>query len=440
MVSTSAASVLSVGGGTAILNAGAYIDYAVDVGPGGRLDLRGGNLEIFQFGMTMDGELSMSSGIIGAPREEASVSIGGYASLRGGLIQEFVPGRGVSFVGAGLAELSGTDLDPLVELWAQDQSRGRVFGSGFSVDGLAIGPGSLAAASGTLSATLQFGASIENVFRHRGASCGTGTCTGRVLALTPGLDWDQDGWSNAFDNCAEEPNASQTDANSDGVGDACDRAIVVWGDPGTQGCTRPPQNQPFLPVTTDLANGTVVDRSAQPCNCFGIEMPGGPGVVSVRIVHRRPSGTNVEVCENVAPFALGLAPGQPVCSTSLDEDGVHHFMATPFDAPNCAAGTGVAQTSSIRSFTIETPEPGTALMLGFGVSSLEGLGRLRRLRAPRVTNANTYGSVSQLTARRMLETAPHPRRTRGVRKRSNRSILPLFVASVGPMPCRRGSP
>jgi len=43
---------------------------------------------------------------------------------------------------------------------------------------------------------------------------------------TPGgADSDSDGVQNAFDNCRDWPNPSQTDSNHDGCGDACTASI-----------------------------------------------------------------------------------------------------------------------------------------------------------------------------------------------------------------------
>ena len=102
--------------------------------------------------------------------------------------------------------------------------------------------------------------------------------------------------------------------------------------------------------------------AGQPCDCFGIEYPVTPGTASVRFLHRTESGFVEEYCENVAPYALGLGPNQPICADWLDEDGVHEVVATPYDAPGCEAGGGNTLPSSIRSFTMEAPEPGLAAM------------------------------------------------------------------------------
>ena len=125
------------------------------------------------------------------------------------------------------------------------------------------------------------------------------------------------------------------------------------------------------------ANGDVIDRSAQACDCFGIEFPVTPGAASVRFLHRLPSGAVEEYCENVAPYALGLGPNQPICADGLDEDGLHELMVTPYDAPGCEAGDGEALASSIRSFAMAAPEPGMAVMAGVGVLGLVGISRRR---------------------------------------------------------------
>lgn len=43
----------------------------------------------------------------------------------------------------------------------------------------------------------------------------------RVTLPVDAIDADDDGWTNAFDNCALRTNADQADANGDRVGDVC---------------------------------------------------------------------------------------------------------------------------------------------------------------------------------------------------------------------------
>lgn len=417
------ASWLNVVGGRAILRG--HVDWGGRVYPEGVLEMTGGR--IFDsgsspaLGFLVNGQMFMSAGSL----NESELLVDGYASITGGNIHAapvpagnrngfvFTPGPWNFFgLDDGLIELSGGTLNEFVSIGPRDSSRIRIFGSNFAVDTVPVGFGALPSASGRLSGTLPSGDAIDNPFGHRGANCGEQACSGRVLVLAPGLDWDQDAVPNPFDNCAEEPNLDQTDADtdgtgdvcfapvdldrdgvvdaldncrvdangdqvdadSDGVGDACDDSLVVWTDPGTSGCTIPPQPSPYTPMTSDLANSDIIDRAAQPCDCMGMELPATPGVASVRFLHLSPTGVVKEVCENVAPYAFGLAPGQPLCSTSLAQNGVHSIMVTPYDAPGCEAGVGDAMGSSIRRFSV-VPEPGTALMLGTGVIGLAARGR-----------------------------------------------------------------
>jgi len=419
---------LGVGGsGTAILRGGS-ISWSASVGPNAVLRLVGGGVEGVGWGgagTVVRGRLEMSGGQIGP----GSLRSSGYSRItRGALVAAavaegvpeqpyYVPGPWSVFSElTGLIEVSGgyfEDSDGVSGYWtaprfgAQDHSRIRFFGDDFAVEGQPAQPGSLPWPTGTLCGTLESGDLIDNQFAHRGADCGEQHCTGRILVLAPGLDWDQDVIPNPFDNCAEEPNADQADtdtdgtgdvcfapvdldrdsvadaldncrvdanpdqadADSDGVGDACEESLVVWTDPGTDGCTAPPPiDGSFATVTTDLANGDFIDRAAQPCDCMGLEFPTEEGVASVRFVHLSPTGVVKDVCENAAPFAFGLAPGQALCSTSLAQDGVHAIIATPYDATGCETGGGEASPSSIRRF--EVPEPGMGLTIATGVVAL----------------------------------------------------------------------
>ncbi|MEZ4282301.1 MAG: thrombospondin type 3 repeat-containing protein [Myxococcota bacterium] len=429
---------LDVNGGRAILHVGdVYI--GVDVSPGGVLENLGGSLNAshtpYGDAIRIGGELEMSGGSIG-PGE---LLVDGYASLTGGAVyaestpSEYPGGAAGPWnffaAGAGLIHVSGGSMDDSdgngpgyvpSHLGARDSSRIRLFGSGYSVGGQSIPTGSIGTPTGTLSGTLASGDPINNPFAHRGADCGGQPCTGRILVLAPGLDWDQDSVPNVFDNCAEEPNADQADldtngtgdvcfapvdldrdgiidaldncrvdanpdqldTDADGVGDACEKNLVFWADKGLAGCTTPPQQLPYELVSNDLGNGDVIDRSAQPCDCFGIEYPVTPGTASVRFLHRTESGFVEEYCENVAPYALGLGPNQPICADGLDEDGLHEVMATPYDAPGCEAGGGNALPSSMRSFTMAAPEPGLASLIGAGVLGISGLARRRSRRSP----------------------------------------------------------
>jgi uncharacterized protein YjbI with pentapeptide repeats len=401
----------------------------IAVGPDATLELvagGSGDLRLFD----VDGTLKMTGG----SATPFGVRVSGYADIQGGSISSEaeaywdlygeVPGPwNVVAEGTGLIDLSGgllQDADGVgtdyvaPRFAARDASRIRLFGSGFVVDGVPVSLGSISTPAGTLTASLANGDPINNPFAHRGADCGGQPCMGRILVLAPGLDWDQDAIPNPFDNCAEEPNADQADvdtdgtgdvcfapvdldrdniidavdncrvdanpdqadADSDGIGDACDDSLVVWTDPGTNGCTSPPQPAPYTAVTGDLANGEMIDRAAQPCDCMGLEFPVEPGVGSVRFLHVSPAGVVKEVCENAAPFAFGLAPGQLLCSTSMAQDGSHAVMVTPYSAPECEAGDGEALPSSIRRF--EVPEPVMGLMIAVGVLGLAGVSRRRR--------------------------------------------------------------
>ncbi|MEZ4282307.1 MAG: thrombospondin type 3 repeat-containing protein [Myxococcota bacterium] len=407
---------LAVSGGRAILHPDASVDGSIWLGPSGFLNVLGGYYEGVYFELTsafeIAGEMRMSGGTFGPGR----FKVAGHAEISGGQFCSrsepsptpyLIPGPWSFFSeGSGLIEIMGGNFgscspgDPLfaaTHLGALDGSRIRLFGEDFLVDGASASFGTLQLISGMVSGTLANGDPIDNAFAHRGADCGGQPCTGRILVLTPGLDWDQDAVPNPFDNCAEEPNADQADldsdgtgdvcfapvdldrdgiidaldncrvdanpdqldADADGVGDACEKNLIFWADPGLAGCTTPPQQLPYELVSNDLGNGDVIDRSAQPCDCFGIEYPVTPGTASVRFLHRTESGFVEEYCENVAPYALGLGPNQPICADGLDEDGLHEVMATPYDAPGCEAGGGNALPSSIRSFTMAAPSRGS---------------------------------------------------------------------------------
>jgi hypothetical protein len=419
--------------GTAILRPYSEILLGIRVRPQATLLVEGGGH--FERAGTFEvmGTLRMTGGGTG----ETGVRVLGYGDISGGIFDASpepydeppygsIPGPW-NFLAeqSGLIELSGATFGEFVSLGARDSSRIRIFGDQFVAAGQPVTFGSLPASNGSLSGTLASGDPINNPFAHRGADCGGQPCTGRILVLSPGIDWDKDAVPNPFDNCAEEPNADQADLDTDGtgdvcfapvdldrdsfidaldncrvdanpdqadtdidgVGDACERNLIFWADKGLEGCTTPPKRLPYEMVSTDLGNGDVIDRSEQPCDCFGIEYPVTPGTASVRFLHRTESGFVEEYCENVAPYALGLGPNQPICADGLDEDGLHQVMATPYDAPGCEAGGGNALPSSIRSFTIAAPEPGLAVMIEAGVLGLIGLSRGTARRESRALTA-----------------------------------------------------
>jgi hypothetical protein len=424
-----------VNGGRAVLHRGSsHVGTLVE--RGGVLEVSGGWLEsdrsdqpVSVTGNRISGRMFMSSGGIGP----GDFRVDGYAEIYDGIIvaaatpEYSVPGPwNFSAYGEGLIELLGGAMNEFVSIGARDDSRIRIFGNDFSVSGQLLPYGMVVAPTGTISGTLANGDPINNPFAHRGADCGGQPCTGRILVLAPGLDWDQDAIPNPFDNCAEEPNADQADvdadgtgdvcfaavdldrdaiidaldncrvdanadqadADFDGVGDACEKNLIFWADKGLEGCTTPPKRLPYEMVSNDLGNGDVINRSAQPCDCFGIEYPVTPGTASVRFLHRTESGFVEEYCENVAPYALGLGPNQPICADGLDEDGLHEVMVTPYDAPGCEAGGGNALPSSIRSFTMAAPEPGLGVMVGAGVLAASTLSRRRIALASQPTASN----------------------------------------------------
>ncbi|MEZ4282160.1 MAG: pentapeptide repeat-containing protein [Myxococcota bacterium] len=309
----------------------------IRVGPDGLMQMEGGNhSDLVDF--EVQGTLRVNEGVVGP----SGVLVSGYADIRGGrFLAEAEPynyGYG-QIPGPWNFHRRGIGLDRRVwreSQWAstgpkmgpRDTSRIRLFGSDFSVSEDPVPFGTLDALAGTLSGTLANGDAIDNAFAHRGADCGGQSCTGRILVLAPGLDWDQDAVPNPFDNCAEEPNADQADVDSDGtgdvcfapvdldrdgisdaldncrvdanpdqldtdadgVGDACEKELLFWADKGLAGCTTPPQRLPYELVSNDLGNGDVIDRSTLPCDCFGIEYPVTPGTASVRFLHRTESG------------------------------------------------------------------------------------------------------------------------------------------------------
>jgi hypothetical protein len=405
-------SFLGVDGGRAIVHPGSEVEYGVRARKNAVIEQLGGSLKSQAAPFLIEGTLLVSGGRLGPTFDYEGLIVSGFAALGGGYTESL----SLSSIDRGLIEVSRTALSPEMPLHSYDESRIRLFGAGFVVDSMSVPFGSLLSPSGTLNGTLSSGDPINNPFAHRGADCGGQPCTGRILVLAPGLDWDQDAVPNPFDNCAEEPNADQADVDtdgtgdacfapvdldrdavvdaldncrvdanpdqvdtdSDGVGDACEKNLIFWADKGLEGCTTPPKRLPYEMVSNDLGNGDVIDRSALPCDCFGIEYPVTPGSASVRFLHRLPSGAVEEYCENVAPYALGLGPNQPICADGLDEDGLHELMVTPYDAPGCEAGDGEALASSIRRFEMTAPEPGLAVMVGVGVLGLAGISRKRQ--------------------------------------------------------------
>ncbi|HEB90319.1 MAG TPA: pentapeptide repeat-containing protein [Deltaproteobacteria bacterium] len=371
--------------GHAIMHPGSDTEGGVVVSAAGLLEQQGGSIGD-NTGAVISGTLRMSGGDIG----EAGAVVSGHAEISGGDVHARpapapgpygrIPGPWVLLsAGEGLIELTGGQLGQYVALGAQDQSTIRVFGSGFSVDGMPVPLGTLAAKSGILTGSLESGDPLDNFFAHRGADCDEGVCSGRIVVLAPGDDWDLDGALNEWDNCVDEPNVKQADSDGDGIGDRCDHELTVWGDPGPLGCFDPPIGSGFAPISTGLEDGDTIARDQVPCDCFGIELSPDASTRSVKFVHTAPDSTVTEICENNAPHALGLAPGQNVCAPELDLDGLHTIVATPYDAPGCDLGGGNPYPSTTRQFSI-VPEPGTTGMLVGGVGGLVGLMRFRRRR------------------------------------------------------------
>src|SRR5262249_54956426 len=52
--------------------------------------------------------------------------------------------------------------------------------------------------------------------------CNDPACTNNPVCADPNDDQDNDGITNALDNCPTTPNADQADEDGDGTGDACD--------------------------------------------------------------------------------------------------------------------------------------------------------------------------------------------------------------------------
>jgi hypothetical protein len=254
-------SFMRVHSGRVITHPGSETNYSVLVYGPGVLEMRGGVLQAAAYIFEIHGQLLVSGGFLDPSYNPLVVS--GYAELAGGRTDS----GSVFSAESGLIEISKTALGEQLLLGARDASRIRILGSDFMLGASPIPFGSITSPDGVLSGTLASGDPINNPFAHRGADCGGQPCTGRILVLAPGLDWDQDAVPTRSTTAPKsrtptsrrrhrrhrrcllrarrsrsrrdhrrprqlprrcEPD--QADTDSDGVGDACEKNLIFWAD------------------------------------------------------------------------------------------------------------------------------------------------------------------------------------------------------------------
>lgn len=213
--------------------------------------------------------------------------------------------------------------------------------------------------------------SVDNCPLVRNATQTDSNGDGFGDACEQGVDSDGDGWDDAIDNCPNTANPTQTDIDHDGIGDACDNDIDGDGIPNSQdNCPyvanydQKDSNGDGIGDACELPNGQkdsdgdgVPDGSD---NCPYVPNPAqkdtnnnGVGDACDPDI----DGDGVPNSQDNCPLVAGAGPhGCPVnTTTDTDGDGVPDYKDNCPNTPNAnqadADGDGIGDVCDTNGFT-----------------------------------------------------------------------------------------
>ena len=218
----------------------------------------------------------------------------------------------------------------------------------------------------------------------------TGTiANGWSLTLTTSADADNDGVPNATDTCPGVANVNQADANSDGIGDACENVAPVLDPIANQ--TMPAGDSLSLDIVAADANSNLVRLSASNLPSFASLTSTGSGVSVLRLA---PSAAQTGTYSNITITASDDALTATTSFTLT--------VVTPNATPVIAKINNQTMTEgTTRTITVSaTDADGDALALSatglpaFASFSDVGNGTGKLTLAPNAGSAGVYSNLT----------------------------------------------